>query len=214
MDKVYLNSFCNIASSLSTHPEEGLFWNRDPALAGRFTVQFYPRPCTTQVDVFLDLQHFILKNAPLYKRGWVLQESYLSPRTIHFSRFPAFECRECFTCESYCTPEPGTASLPENWLSHTSKIMFDKSSFGHEDWNEIVCDYSRCQLTMPADRLIALSGITRALSSVTPGSYYAGIWSEWWLPGLLWQVDQWLSGYEMEPLRLDDTYLGKLISIP
>lgn len=209
MDKIYLNGFCNIASSLSTRPEEGLFWDRNPTLAGPFTVQFNPRSYMTQFDVFLDLQFYIRNNTPLYKRGWVLQESHLSPRTIHFSRFPAFECRECFTCESYRAPEPESVSLVKDWLLHTSKTIFDKSLFGYSDWWELVYDYSRCQLTISTDRLIALSGITRALSSVIPGSYYGGIWSKWWLPGLLWSVDQWLSGYGMSPLRLDHEYVGK-----
>jgi hypothetical protein len=33
---------------------------------------------------------------------------------------------------------------------------------------------------------------------------------EWWLYGILWSVDQWLSGDEMSPTRLDYEYVGKL----
>ncbi|ORY17228.1 heterokaryon incompatibility protein-domain-containing protein [Clohesyomyces aquaticus] len=100
MHKVYMNVFCNIASSLSQCPEEGLFWERNSALAGSFTVQFQLGHYNQEFDVDLDLQETTLRHSPLYKRGWVLQESCLSPRTIHFSRFPAFECRIFLASES------------------------------------------------------------------------------------------------------------------
>jgi len=45
-----------------------------------------------------------------------------------------------------------------------------------------------------------------------PGSYYGGLWSEWWLPGLLWKVWTWDRNYQGQ-VRLKDRYIGKLIGI-
>jgi hypothetical protein len=158
--------------------------------------------------VFQDLQYLILNHAPLYKRGWVLQESHLSPRTIHFSKFPSFECREIFACESYRTVEAELTDVDSDWLHRTAKTISRVGSFSYGDWWNIVYDYSRCNLTNESDKLIALCGIAKALSLVIPGDYYAGIWAPWWLQGLLWIVDQWLSGHEMAPLRSKENYRG------
>jgi hypothetical protein len=211
MDEVYLNGFCNIASSLSTIPEEGLFWDRNPTLGGVFTVQFHPHHYASKFDVFWDQQELIRDRAPLYRRGWVIQESNLSPRTMHFSRFPAFECRESFACESYRTTESGLIFPDETWFTYSRKSIFGRDSFGYAEWCVIVYDYSRCQLTIHTDKLIALCGIAKALSSVIPGPYYGAIWLQWWLQGLLWMVDQWLSGLEMSPIRSNNEYIGKSI---
>jgi len=161
MDKVYRNSYCTIAASLATGPREDLFCDRDLSLAGAFTVQFPTVPKITYFDLFADMQYWIFRHAPLYKRAWVFQESHLSPRTMHFSKFPAFECRKCFTCEVYQTPEPESATKLGFRLRHTTKSVFDKRTYAYSDWREMVQQYSLCGLTIPTDKLIALSELQR-----------------------------------------------------
>jgi hypothetical protein len=212
MDKVYLNSFCTIAASLAMTPDEGLFWTRRSDLSNPFDIAFTSQAGLKRFRVFQDLQYLILNNAPLYKRGWVLQESYLSPRTIHFSKFPSFECRELFACETYRTIEADLGDVESDWLHRTAKTISRVNDFSYGDWWNIVYDYSRCKLTNESDKLIALCGIAKALSSAVSGAYYAGIWAPWWLKGLLWIVDQWLSGNEMAPIRGRDRYYGTLCS--
>ncbi|KAF2684743.1 HET-domain-containing protein, partial [Lentithecium fluviatile CBS 122367] len=203
MDKVYLNSFCTIAASLAANPNEGLFWDRNAELSKPFAVQFMSPPRPTQFRVFLDLQFLILDHSPLYKRGWVLQESLLSPRTMHFSKLPAFECREIFACESYRTT--GAKSASADLLYRTRKTIARAEEFTYSNWCGIVFDYSRCNLTKGTDKLIALCGIAKVVSSVIPGGYFAGIWAEWWLQGLLWMVDR---GEELAPIRPWEEYRG------
>ena len=211
MDKVYLNSFCTIAATLATSPEKGLFWNRRADLANPFDISFTSSGGSTPFRVFQDLQYLILNHAPLYKRGWVFQESFLSPRTIHFSKFPSFECRETFACETYRTNEVELIGVGSDWLHRTGKTITRADSFTYDDWWNVVYEYSRCNLTKETDKLIALCGIVKALSSAIPGDYYAGIWAPWWLQGLLWTVDQWLSGNDMTPFRPLDMYRGMFI---
>jgi len=211
MDEVYLNSFCTIAASLATSPDEGLFWDRRVDLSEPLDVSFTSAAGSTSFQVFQDLQFLILNNAPLYKRGWVLQESYLSPRTIHFTKFPSFECREIFECESYRTVEAELPASDSDWLHYTAKSISRVGEFSYSNWWTIVYCYSRCNFTKETDKLIALCGIAKALSSAIPGNYYAGIWAPWWLPGLLWSVDQLSSGFEMYACRPASAYIGTRI---
>jgi hypothetical protein len=103
MDKIYRNGFCNLAASIATNPREGFFYNRNAKLGGPFLVEFGPTAHPKEFSVFYDWVSCLRENAPLYKRGWVIQETYLSPRTIHFSKFPIFECRNSLACEAYRT---------------------------------------------------------------------------------------------------------------
>lgn len=57
-------------------------------------------------------------------------------------------------------------------------------------WDEVLREYSKCELPFPSDKLIAVSGVARELAtyfgriySSTP-RYYAGIWFQY-LPSLL-----------------------------
>lgn len=185
MDKVYRNGLCNLATSMATNPKEGFFYNRNAKLGAPFLVEYGPTAHPKTSSVFYNWVRCFDQHAPLYKRGWVVQERYLSPRTIHFSRFPAFECRKSLACEAYQTKG---ATNDFRCFSSTSKALDSQDIDASDTWHIIVHEYSRCQLTKRTDKLIALSGVAKSLSSRIGGSYYGGIWSEWWLPGLLWQV--------------------------
>jgi hypothetical protein len=209
MDKVYLNSFVTLAASLATNPKEGLFWDRKPELGDAFTIEFTSETVWKRFAVFYDLQFLIRHHSPLYKRGWVLQESYLSPRTIHFSKYPAFECREVFDCEAYRTTGTERDAVDRNkadlCFQHTTKTISRTNAISYREWSDIIYDYSRCSLTVVTDKLIAFSGIAKALSPAVGDGYYAGLWKQWWLEGLLWMVAHNSRGYEMPTRR---TYAG------
>ncbi|TVY80789.1 hypothetical protein LSUE1_G006736 [Lachnellula suecica] len=87
MEAVYSNSCCNIAASHSINGDGGLFVNRDPY----FTTALEVRAEWDNVEhqnIVLHPSDFWatrIGNAPLNKRGWVLQERVLAPRTIHFT---------------------------------------------------------------------------------------------------------------------------------
>ncbi|TVY88689.1 hypothetical protein LAWI1_G006194, partial [Lachnellula willkommii] len=86
MEDVYTNSICNIAASHSSDGHGGLFRKRNPHLAKALIIH----PQWENVE---DRQHLIvhdrdfwkerINNAPLNKRGWVLQERLLTSRTGH-----------------------------------------------------------------------------------------------------------------------------------
>jgi hypothetical protein len=86
MAQVCQHSWCNIVTSKASNGNEGCFTKRT-----RFAVQ----QCRvlSQWDSW-PARHYYLKNNtmwdriennPLNKRGWVMQESILAPRILHFS---------------------------------------------------------------------------------------------------------------------------------
>jgi hypothetical protein len=57
-----------------------------------------------------------IREGPLNKRGWVLQESVLSPRTVHFTESQVYrECLECFHSENSLVSMTGPDQI--NWIS-------------------------------------------------------------------------------------------------
>lgn len=205
MEQVYRNGFCNFAASIPTNPREGFFFNRDTKLGGSSPIEFGPRAHPKKLHLFYNWVECLRDNAPLYKRGWVIQETYLSPRGIHFARFPFFECRQSLVCEAYQAKGPNDSF---DWLSSTSKTLDAWDISKLSTWNSIY-EYSRCQLTRQTDKLIALCGVAKHLSPKIGGLYHGGIWSELWLPGLLWQVPKWGTGDDVDTIR-PHKYLGIL----
>ncbi|KAH6869334.1 heterokaryon incompatibility protein-domain-containing protein [Thelonectria olida] len=56
------------------------------------------------------------------------------------------------------------------------------------DWQVIISEYSRCNLTRPSDKLPALSGLASTFERSTLFTYLAGLWKEDFVNGLLWYV--------------------------
>lgn len=103
MGDIYTNSHCNIAAT-SSDPDKGCFTDRLTYMVEPYPVHD-PRTNDgdrTHVIGYDDFWANSLLDAPLHRRGWVLQERLLSPRTIHFGQEQMFwECRCQMACEAY-----------------------------------------------------------------------------------------------------------------
>lgn len=200
MDRVYAHSSLNIAATAAADGAGGLFHENSylskqscivsgpqrnpygPVWPGeRVNLLFQ----TTSKQLWSDQ----IEHTPLGRRGWVVQERLLSPRTVHFTKIGAlWEC-----CLGRAAP-----SIPEGkWLRHSSNIKRlnnDKSLPNQSvtlftQWNAIVAKYTECKLTYPSDKLIAISGLARRhcrQMDVDTSSYLAGLWRETLPQGLLW----------------------------
>ena len=156
-----------------------------------------------------------LYRQPLNQRAWVLQERLVSPRMIHFGRDQVYwECHQLHACETYTKGPQAMYQLQALKGAHTDvtgdafkKIYNYKTSLGPATnrllptmdipanelalvaWSFIVTQYSPLELTMPGDKLVALSGLAKMMQGLIQDQYVAGLWRSSMIMGLLWRVD-------------------------
>ncbi|KAK0710170.1 heterokaryon incompatibility protein-domain-containing protein, partial [Lasiosphaeria miniovina] len=136
------------------------------------------------------------KPEPLDLRGWTLQERLLSTRILEFGRKTI-----SWTCKS------GKQVLSDAWndklvdgnyqLDKLHK-QFDKLSAvrrrdGREHfqtamryWNDLLEVYTKRKLSVPTDRIMAISGIAQRYGAACGGEYLAGLWKDALPNALLW----------------------------
>ncbi|KAF3015818.1 hypothetical protein E8E14_002512 [Neopestalotiopsis sp. 37M] len=157
--------------------------------------------------------------APVNRRAWVLQERLLCPRVLHFSGDQiAWECAEFDAAEARPLGVPNYQLTREGLLQESQFKGLDPDRDGRalrsgrlrglpdpvphlqpqvhafELWKRVVEVYSRTKLTDAGDKLIALSGIARMMSSrigseQAPAEYVAGLWRPQLESQLLWKVE-------------------------
>jgi hypothetical protein len=185
MANTYQNSDLTLAATRSADSSGGCFvrtnsthhsrkWNCD--LPGHGSIQLHSRTP-------LNHDNFWKHSLPLLTRGWVLQESILSPRTLHFSDNElVWECCKHLTCE--CS------------RIHASRPYYSKEKIALQlngapvhtlnyRWQLIVQLYSEMSLTYPNDIFPALQGLANSMPPLM-GPYLAGLWGECLVSGLTW----------------------------
>ncbi|RFU27144.1 hypothetical protein B7463_g9194, partial [Scytalidium lignicola] len=147
-----------------------------------------------------------LDKEPLNKRGWVLQERYLSSRIVHYGKHQLF-----FECNGGMIAEDGSRferpSSKNSLLSYRnitssywSNNILTSKGLGRSlidvqimqrcrnGWPNVVEEFSRRKLSVESDKLPALSGLARFLARETNDIYLAGIWKQHVFQDLLWRV--------------------------
>ncbi|KAK7699622.1 hypothetical protein SLS64_011576 [Diaporthe eres] len=182
-----------------------------------------PEPEGLRRCVLIDTSHWdnLINKAPVNVRGWVLQERLLAPRVLHFCQGSiAWECAGFTRAEGHPTGLPRfrlqhDRILPEVSLKGLDPFKHGKDlrrirlgdskepdphiperyRYGFELWARVVETYSRMNLTVPKDKIIALSGIAQLMSTNVIGSkeapalYVAGLWYKYLESQLLWRVE-------------------------
>ncbi|KAI0531681.1 heterokaryon incompatibility protein-domain-containing protein [Xylaria digitata] len=218
MGQYYSNCFVCIAATSSSssagtlelvkHPDEIMIRStgQDPQ-TGPFGLIAIP-------SELLDVQHFGQtyqrtqpSRFPLMTRAWVMQERWLSPRTLHFCGTEiVFECAKMTICECGRASQDTTHELESNYSvflrSTTSTKMAQlRESIDLHTWPSIVTEYSTLDLSHPTDRLIALSGLASIkeyryirhdqVEGPSP-RYLAGLWRDHLANQLAWFVGETL----------------------
>ncbi|KAI7780372.1 hypothetical protein LA080_016096 [Diaporthe eres] len=157
-----------------------------------------PEPEGLRRCVLVDTSHWdnLINKAPVNVRGWVLQERLLAPRVLHFCQGSiAWECAGFTRAEGHPTGLPRfrlqhDRILPEVSLKGLDPFKHGKDlrrirlgdsnepdphiperyRYGFELWARVVETYSRMNLTVAKDKLIALSGIAQLMSTNVIGS--------------------------------------------
>ncbi|KAK1830601.1 HET-domain-containing protein [Podospora conica] len=133
----------------------------------------------------------LTNTAPLSLRGWTLQESILSPRTLFYgARQIYWECPETYhSADGLCVSK----KAPQSQFPHISRLLYtntipqdDKAGSLLEDYYTLVAEYSGRALTYPSDKFPAFSGVARRLQPALRSEYLAGLWRSDIHRGLLW----------------------------
>ncbi|EXL71455.1 hypothetical protein FOPG_12839 [Fusarium oxysporum f. sp. conglutinans race 2 54008] len=126
--------------------------------------------------------------SPINKRAWVSQERHLSRRILCIGSDQLYwECQgdsigRCMSREA----------CPENFSSFGNRLPLRPLTENEEGlpWSLIAEQYSQQDLTYEQDRVVAISGLAKVISTLSGDTYFIGIWLESWMTGLLWEPDQ------------------------
>ncbi|KAH7385099.1 HET domain protein, partial [Cadophora sp. MPI-SDFR-AT-0126] len=201
MMNVYKGGFVNIAATAASWGADALFVDRDELSLSSFVVPVRMDGKRQDYVCFqADLLYEQRIKAPLNRRGWVLQERLLSPRTISFSSQISWECRERNSSETTPVGLPDDFHFPNEgeffsafWLAEKLSVK-SLSSYTAEQlyglWESIVSDFSCCILTMDNDKLPAISGVVNEFLLVWNDEYLSGLWKNDLVYGLAWYVEE------------------------
>lgn len=204
MDRVYRNAVFNLAASESLNPRHGLSAGRYPLLWTPLRIRVRSYSLDEDHFVFHDRWNTVIEDSPLSKRGWVVQERLLSPRTIHFASPIFWECRRLVACETY--PYGLQSRLTHKiWYGLPCAVTQSDPLYV---WEGVLQTYARCTLSHTKDKLVAISGIARVMHSFIMSEYLAGVWKEHLVRGLLWFIEKDAAGYAM-PYARQLHYVGE-----
>ncbi len=190
MRDVYTNSSCNISATASLDPSDGLFRTRQDNFVPGQVVLNSDSIQKTHYIFNSRLWHHHVTDTALNRRGWVFQERLLAPRVLYFGKHQLLW--ECFTdqkCEAFPDGLPFERSIksisPMVGERLRKKSILSRRAVRY--WKYIVTQYSRCALTRPEDKLVALSGLARLFHEFTGDEYVCGLWKSRLLEFLLWE---------------------------
>jgi hypothetical protein len=100
MGEIYKNAACTIAASGAENGDLGCFFERDLSLLAPRKIPSQQGKSRYCVDPFIWWDD--IKDGPLNRRGWVLQEMFLSRRILHFGKDQIFyTCHQIQACEIF-----------------------------------------------------------------------------------------------------------------
>ncbi|EFQ34239.1 heterokaryon incompatibility protein [Colletotrichum graminicola M1.001] len=198
MLNVYQHSILNLAATQSRNSHTGLFVHRAPEslLSGTFTISNGALSGSfIAVEAALDKPYWTaaVDDAPLNTRGWVLQERVISPRVAHFTSDQViWDCAELTAAEtvpSGAQAMPRTVPLGIGQKRGSSLLKVpQEQDRALGQWGTIVKEYSQCHLTVPSDKVVALSGVVDYLRLRLRDKFYAGLWRAQMEMQLCWTV--------------------------
>ncbi|RSM08694.1 hypothetical protein CDV31_008036 [Fusarium ambrosium] len=202
MSEVYGNASLTIAACRAKDSSQGFLGPR--TVYEKINLPFHVNGISSEVFACASPLKYVgessriidLEDEPLSGRAWTLQERYLSPRILHFTRSQTyFEHGSCFLAEDGCTVRPP----PSNPDAVISQYLIPKATPQcWRAWRKIVTRYSRRNLTFEGDKLPALGGLAARFAAESVGEngssdpsdcYLAGLWRDDLIRGLCWDSE-------------------------
>lgn len=148
MNLVYSHAVVNIGALNALSPHDGIFRSRP--LRRRFA---------RYRDMRLTNERFNEPDGPLFNRGWVFQERYLSQRMLHFGDQLWWSCSCGLGDEADDLSDLRFGRADKGFHMGQGQRLEDRSSeFNH--WATVLKLYTRARLTYPdTDKVRALQGV-------------------------------------------------------
>ena len=175
---IYQGAFITIAATSAASSEDGLFQGL-PAMRTASP----PLKSGAKNDNLLyigpDPPPYLAHMEPLNSRGWALQEKILSNRILSYGKAGlSWQCRKSQHLET----------VRDSDLTQSERLTYlNEEDIIHKDWRTIIEDYSGRNLTNGHDRLVALYGLSAAISNKNKDKYLAGVWKSDLAVQLLWR---------------------------
>lgn len=215
MGSIYGNAIVTLLASSSSSVHGGFLKYRNYPTRCFELAHKAPDGTMTRVNLIVTPSYSTAPKEPLDTRAWGLQERLLSPRVLDYrTSCTRWTCREHPTedalLDGFEYPDPYTLTLHSATLSgfpfrktFRREAYVERREQRHNDnalrnifrvtpikhlllWHAIVETYSYRHLTVSLDRLPALSGMARPISSALQSPYCAGLWGPHLAYELLW----------------------------
>ena len=194
MQQVYELAAVTISAACADGPEAGFLRSR----------HFAPSACVPFPDssnrhriaedlcidtYIIDSERAVIKDSPLGRRGWIVQERFLSPRTLYYGdEYLHFICRS----EEYFEHRWQKTRLDiPRYISDiygTDPTAADEENQLYQDWQDLIIYFSKTELSVVTDKLPAISGLAMKFSKRLNDTYVAGFWRGFIVNSLLWDV--------------------------
>ena len=166
MSSVYSCSTVTIAASGAIDGNSGCFL-KPKGYIGKVRFETTMDDCKIAWDISASIYYKSVVQSHLADRAWSVQERLLSPRTLYFSKSELF-----WGCKLRDASESFPEGLPYFMQQHVFHLHKRPIS---EDWDTILKLYTPGKLTYSKDKLVAISGVTRAIQQETHDQYLAGL---------------------------------------
>ncbi|KAK8139355.1 HET-domain-containing protein [Apiospora sp. TS-2023a] len=192
MGDVYQHAVLNIAATHGKDSHAGLFTPQYPQTNSAVFQMNGGEADGIEMIVTENLNWTdLIELGSLNQRAWVLQESLLSTRIIHFARGHTFwECAQLCAWELVPRGPQGRAKAPVGtWTFQSVSPLADLDLEGI--WALVIRIYPFCNITFQSDKLVALSGIVRKLATRFGDQYHQGLWRGGMEKQLCWASGIW-----------------------
>ncbi|KAH7139012.1 heterokaryon incompatibility protein-domain-containing protein [Dendryphion nanum] len=217
MKDVYKNALLILNAASAPDAGAGIFPGPDSQNQNFCPIQMLGRNAIEDRTVYMEAVGAgagfltdVLRECAVAKRGWCLQESLLSRRTLYFTdQGMLWECASTVEHEdgrSYKFPSK-VKSRDTTALYRGSSLMLTRETFENDAgglrisgsgpswlhtndpwklWDHLVIEYTSRSLTVETDMLTALGGLAEELASVLQCRYHAGLWEKNFVQQMLW----------------------------
>lgn len=201
MATVYKHAHVTICAALAVDTRAGIFSQRDAGslshiLSIRYRGEEFPiyafhvpqESGRLEPRLLADIWRGSLERSmeyPMFNRAWTFQERLASRRVLFFGKEELI-----MECASGCAFEETMYRLhPPQLSDKTLKAAYAGAmDCPRKIWWEIVYTYSHLKLTVPTDKLPAISAVAQSLASHSPtDEYLCGLWRNSFLSDLLWE---------------------------